>query len=331
MKRREFITLLGGAAAAWPNTGSAQLAAKRPVIAVLNATSPQSLSAYMDAFLQGMKAAGYTEGRDFDIVYAATKLGAAADLARLPELADALVALRPTIILAPVTAAAIAAKKATSTIPIVSPQMIDPVGLGLVKSHAQPGGNVTGLLASLESLPGKQIEMLREIAPDANKIGILVNVDNAQNAVQMRDALSAVTSTPVQLVPLEVRSAADIKLVFDTFKRDQLNGLLVSADPLFFVERRRIAAFAANALLPAIYSVREHVEDGGLLSYGINRKSSYQRAAYFVDRILKGKKASDLPIELPTRLELVINLKAAKALGLTIQEAFLLRADEVIE
>jgi putative tryptophan/tyrosine transport system substrate-binding protein len=242
-----------------------------------------------------------------------------------------LVALHPTIILAPVTAAALAAKKITSTIPIVSPQMIDPIGLGLIESHARPSSNVTGLLASLDSLPGKQIEILREVVPSAARIGVLVNIGNAQNPVQMREALTAVRSSPVTLVPMEVRSGDGIHLAFDALARKPVNGLLVFADPLFFAERRRIASLVAAARLPAIYSLREHVEDGGLLSYGINRMASYRRAAYYVNRILKGEKPADLPVELPTKLELVVSLITAKSLGLTIPESFLVRADEVIE
>jgi putative ABC transport system substrate-binding protein len=328
LQRRSFLALLGGAAAsAWPLSARAQTPTKRPLIGVLNANTQQGNSVYIGYFLQRLKELGYNEGRDIDIVYRHADF----DVGRLPLLADELVQLKPTVIMAPVTASAIAAKKATATIPIVAAQLIDPVGLGLVASHPRPGGNVTGILASLESLPGKQIELLREVVPSATRIGILVNASNAQNLIQVRDTKSATGKMPIELISVEIQSAGELEAAFTTMAHQHIEALLVLADSIFLGERRRIGAMAAAARLPTIYPLRDHVEDGGLISYAINRRDNFRRAADYVDKILKGAKASDLPVELPVRFELVVNLKAAKAIGLTIPEIFLVRADEVIE
>jgi len=241
------------------------------------------------------------------------------------------VRLKPRLILDGQTAAAVAAKQVTTTIPIIAAQLIDPVGFGLVVSEARPGGNVTGILASLDSLPGKAIEILREIAPQASRIGVLVNVSNPQNPGQARDATVATANSAVNVVPVEVRSVDDLDTAFATLARERVQAVLVLPDSLFAAERRRIATLAIAGRLPTMSSERYYVEEGALISYGVNRQESYHRAAAYVDKILKGAKPEDLPVELPTKLELVINLKTAKELGLTVPPELLRRADEAIE
>ena len=249
----------------------------------------------------------------------------------MPELASELVRLRPDIIVTSNTTAAVAAKKGTSIIPIVSAAMIEPVERGLVASHAHPAGNLTGILISLDTLLGKQLELGVELLPEAKKVGAPINVTSVASAIQQRDAERVAAALRVQLIPVEVRTKDEVEKALRALANEGVHVAVVHTDPIFYSERRRIAAVSEALKLPVIYGLREHVEDGGLMSYGIDLRANWRRAADFVDKILKGSKAADLPVELPSKLELVINLKTAKALDLTVPPSLLARADEVIE
>ncbi len=326
MQRREFITLLGGAVA-WPDVVFAQRTERVARIGCLVSGSQDSHGQFVNAFRQALGQLGYVEGRDFmlDLRWAEGRVE------RLPALADELARLAPDVVVTAIAAAAIAAKQAMPTIPIVSASLSDPIGLGLVASHNRPGGNVTGILITVDGLVGKQLELAREVVPGASRIGMLVNMRNPSNAVQRRDAEAAAPALGIDLVPVDVRSPEDVDAAFQTLTRERSAFVLVLSDLIFVTGRRRIAEMAIAARLPTMYGLREFAEAGGLVSYGIDVRENWRRAAYFVDRILKGEKPADLPVELPTKFELVINLKTAKALGLTVPPSLLARADEVIE
>ena len=325
MKRREFIALVGGGAA-WPLATFAQVSARRRIVAVLMGGS--STNTYLlNVFVQGMQELGYVEGRDIDVV---SRYGEG-DLTRMPALATELIRYNPAVLVTGTLAGTLAIKQATATIPIVNPSIADLNNFGLVESQARPGGQVTGILVTLDTLPGKQLELLLEALPGAKRIGTLLNISNPVTEVYLRNAEAAATTLGVKLVPVEVRLPPDIDIAFQRFAQERVAAVLVAAEVLVLSERKRIAALAAAARLPAIYGYREHVEDGGLMSYGINVRESFRRAAAFVDKILKGAKPGDLPVELPTKFELVINRKTAKALGITLPSTLLARADEVIE
>ena len=326
MQRREFIIGLGGAVA-WPDVVFAQRTERVARIGCLVSGSQDSHGQFVNAFRQALGQLGYVEGRDFmlDLRWAEGRVE------RLPALADELARLAPDVVVTAIAAAAIAAKQAMPTIPIVSASLSDPIGLGLVASHNRPGGNVTGILITVDGLVGKQLELAREVVPGASRIGMLVNMRNPSNAVQRRDAEAAAPALGIDLVPVDVRSPEDVDAAFQTLTRERSAFVLVLSDLIFVTGRRRIAEMAIAARLPTMYGLREFAEAGGLVSYGIDVRENWRRAAYFVDRILKGEKPADLPVELPTKFELVINLKTAKALGLTVPPALLARADEVIE
>jgi putative ABC transport system substrate-binding protein len=330
MRRREFITLLGGAAAsscAWPFAALAQAPARRPRITFLAASQPRPTARVADAFLEGMRALGYTEGRDFEIEYR----WAEGYLERLPALAEESVRRGTDVIVVGNIQSVIAARDATKTIPIVSALLDDPVALGLIKSDAKPGGNVTGLLSSLPGLPAKQLELVRDLLPGTTRIGLLVNPTNVSDLSQRQEMETAGAAMAVKLIPIEARRPEDLDPVFPALARERVDILIVLRDPLFFTQRRALAAAALASRLPTIYPFREPVDDGGLISYGINVSQNYRRSADYVVKILKGAKPGDLPVEFPTKLELVINLPTAKALGLTVPLPLIARADEVIE
>ena len=324
MKRREFISLIGGAAFVLPSAVLAQVSPGRPLIAVLGAGSAGTL---VSDFSQGLQELGYVEGRNIDIVYRY----ADGDQERLPLLADELVRLKPDVIVTGSTDATLAVKQATAAIPIVSTALTDPVAFGLVESQARPGRQVTGILTTLESLPGKQLELALELVPGATKIGMLLNTKNRVHAPQQRDVKAAANALRVTLVPIDIRAANELNAGFQTLVRERVELVLMLADALFYSERRQIADLAAAAQLPSMYTYREYAIAGGLVTYGINLRESSRRAAAYVDKILKGSKPGDLPVEFPTKLEMVLNLKTAKALGITIPPVVLARADEVIE
>ena len=250
---------------------------------------------------------------------------------RLPELAQAAVRLNPDVILAVPTPAAVAAKAVTATIPIVCFMLADEVRLGLVASDARPGGNVTGLAMRLDGMAGKQFELATEVLPSAKKIGVLVNIASSDAATQLSDVDAASAALKVDHTVAEVRKPDELEAAFRHLATERVGSIVVLYDALFFQERRRIASLVESAQLPAIYGARDHVAAGGLVSYGVSLRSNAYRSAAYFDKIFKGAKPGDLPIEFPTKLELVINLKAAKALGLEIPPSLLARADEVIE
>ena len=326
MRRRQFITLAGGAVMAWPLAARAQ--ARRPLVGYLAGAAPASVmrSTTALAFVNGLREQGYVEGRDLDIAYKFAE----GFLDRLPALAEQLVKLGPDAILAPTTFSAVAAKAASPTVPIVCPLLENPVRVGLVASENQPGGNVTGLLRYVDGLAGKQVELARELIPGVARIGVLINSGNS-DLTGWRDVEIAGSALAIEVLPFEVGAPNDLDAAFAKIAGARVEAIVVLADPMFFSERRRIIISATAARLPTIWSTRIFAEDDGLLSYGIDEADSFRRAAGYVAKILKGAKAGELPVELPVKFELLINLRTAKALGLDVPAALLARADEVIE
>jgi putative tryptophan/tyrosine transport system substrate-binding protein len=326
MRRREFITLLGSTAA-WPLAAGAQQAAKPPLIAYLSVVSRERTSREIGGFLRGLHELDYVEGRDFDIAYRF----ADGRVDRSGALAAELLSLKPSVIFAVVTPAAVAAKALTPTLPIVCPLLADPIGFGLIASDAHPGGNVTGVRFRIDGLAGKQLEYVLQIVPDAKKVGMLVNVASGV-IIDRQEVEATAQKLGVELIPAEVRAPDDLDQAFHTMAgAAQAEAAVALVDGMMFNERARIANLAATARLPVVYGFRDHVDAGGLISYGVNLAANFHRAATHVVKILKGAKPGDLPVEFPTKLELVVNLKAAKALALAIPPTLLATADEVIE
>jgi len=327
MHRREFIALAGGAAVAWPRAGLAQGPARRPLVGFLAGQTSAAGARYTDVFVQRMREIGYAERRDIDFAY----FHAEGDMARLPALAAELARLRPGVVVATNIQATVAMRQVTGTIPIVGTVLTDPVALGLVATQARPGGNVTGILLGADTLPGKQLALAVEILRGSARMGMLLNAGSPTLASQRKSVEESAAVLATALVPVEIAAASELEAAFRTLSRERVDGAIVVGDPMFFFERSRIADLAIAARLPTVFGLREHVEAGGLMSYGVDQRANFRRAAELVDRILKGMKPGELPLELPTRFELVINLKTAKAIGITIPEQFLVRADEVIE
>jgi putative ABC transport system substrate-binding protein len=312
---------------AWPYGLIAQVSIKRPLVALLHGQSAASASPVVTAFAQRMQELGYVAGRDVDIVYRY----ADGDLARGAVLVDEVIRLKPDVVITSNTQLAIATRQATASIPIVAANITDPVGFGLVTSHARPGGNVTGILATLDTLPEKQLALAAEVIRGAVKMGMLVNAGFQAHAIHRKGSEAAAAALAIRLVPVEVRMADDFDAAFQFMARERVDGVLVLQDPMSLTERRRIATLAIAARLPTMFGFREHVEAGGLMSYGIDLRGNLRRAADYVDKILKGTKPADLPVELPTKFELVVNLKTAKALGIDVPLHVQQLADEVIE
>ena len=327
MKRREFITLLGGAAA-WPCVAAAESAKKPPVVGMLVQGTPAQVKGMRlrQSFLDGMRALGYIEGRDFDIV-----ARVAETTGDLPRLAKELVQLNPDVILASASANALAAKTATSTIPIVVPALGNPVALGLIATDARPGGNLTGIMPYVKGLSSKQLELAREIVPGALKIGIVKDSTDVKAIGQWDEIEATAPKLDIKIVSADVQKPEDVELAFKKFEAENVGVVVVLQSNLLILERARIAANAAATRLPTVYGYREHVEAGGLISYGVNLDYCFRRAATYVHKILKGTLVADLPVEFPTKLEFVINLKTARALSLDLPPTLLVRADEVIE
>jgi putative ABC transport system substrate-binding protein len=324
--RREFITLIGGAAAAWPLAVRAQQPGKLPTIGFLGTATPAAWGAFTVAFVQRMRQLGWIEGRTVAIEYR----WAENRTERYAEIAAEFVRLKVDIIVT-VGIAVPALKQATSVIPIVFAVDADPVGGGLVASLARPGGNVTGLSNQQTDLAGKRLELLREVVPGLRPLAILADVGWRGALQEMGEVHAAAHALGIEIADtLEIRRAEDIAPAFGALK-GRAQALYVCAGPLVNATRLRINTFAMGARLPTIYPNRIYLEGGGLISYGINNADLFRRAGDYVDKILRGAKPADLPVEQPTKFEMVINLATAKALGLTIPEAFLLRADEVIE
>jgi putative ABC transport system substrate-binding protein len=329
MTRREFITLLGGAAVSFgcPLAARAQPAGKVWRIGVLETVSAALNAANFDAFRRGMRELGYVEGRNYLIEYRSADGRAE----RFAALAAELVALPVDLIVTRGTPAALAAKQATATIPVVMAAIGEPVGTGVVARLAQPGGNITGFSALITELSAKRVELLKETIPGVARAGFVSNMSNPVIPPQWEATKSAAQLLGIGVELLDVRADADIARAFETATRLRLGALLVGVDGVTQAHHQLIVDQAARLKIPAIYASREFVEAGGLMAYNASYSHLYYRAAGLVDKILKGARPGDLPVEQPTKFELLINLKAAKALGLDVPQMLLARADEVIE
>src|SRR5262245_54761943 len=326
MRRREFITLIGGAAAVWPLAARAQQGGM-PVIGYLNSRSRDTDTPLLAAFHRGLNETGYVEGQNVAIEYR----WADGQYDRLPVLATDLVRRRVIVMAATSTPAALAAKAATSAIPIVFTTAADPIAVGLVDSLSRPRGNATGVNIYLSDLGAKRLELLRQLVPNAAVIGMLVNPNFPDAESQSNDVQEAARTLGQQVRIVNANSEDDFDGAFATFVELKADALLVSTDALFLNRREQLVALAARHKIPAIYFGREFVVAGGLTSYAANLADGYRQAGIYVGRILKGAKPGDLPVVQPTKFDLVINLKTAKALGLTIPDKVLALADEVIE
>ena len=326
MRRREFISLLGGAAAAWPLAARAQQPAM-PVIGFLSGTSPET--ARLRAFRQGLKDAGFIEGENVAIEYR----WADDQTDRLPALAAELAQRRVAVIAAiGGIPPALAAKAATTTIPIVFLVGVDPVGLGLVASLARPGGNLTGINVFASEMASKRLELLRALVPGAIRIGVLVDPTNASGTdATLRDVGAAARTMGLQIQVLNASTSLELDAAFATLVRERSDALIVGSTPFLFDRRVQLAQLAARHAVPAIYQDRHHAEVGGLISYGASLGDAYRHVGVYTGRILKGAKPADLPVVQSTRFELVLNAPTARMLGLTVPDALLATADEVIE
>ena len=326
LRRREFIALLGGTAAAWPFAARAQQAGRLPTIGFLGASTPALASQRVAAFAQRLHELGWIEGRTVAIEYR----WAEGHFKRSPEMIAEFVRLKVDVIVTHATANIIAAKQATPAIPIVFAVAADPIGTGLVASLARPGGNVTGLSIQATDLAGKRLGLLREVVPALRRLAILVNAGNPASVLEKHEVEAAARTLGLAAVTSQILNAEDIAPTFEALK-GRADALYVCADPLVNTNRGRISTLALSARLPMMLDNREFVAAGGLMSYGPNFPDLFRRAADYVDKILRGTKPADIPVEQPTKFDLVINLTTAKALGLTVPPTLLARADEVIE
>jgi putative ABC transport system substrate-binding protein len=332
MRRREFITFIGSAAAAiWPGLLHAGASSKRPIIAIFGMV-PVSKEAepymeFLSQFPQGLQELGYVLGRDLDIQLHVGD----GNRDHWPAVLEEIVQLKPDVALAVATFEAVTLRKATSTIPIVCPALADAVHLGLIASEARPAGNVTGIEPYVAGLPAKQIELAREIVPGASTIGLLTNSDDPKGAGQAPEVEAAGRAVGLKMVAADANRPEDIEGALREFAASRADVVIVLQTSLLLLNCPQIAASALAMRLPTVYGYREHVMAGGLVSYGVDLRWCYHRAAYFVDKILHGTPPGYLPIEFPTKFPLVINVKTAKALGLTIPPTLLARADEIIE
>ena len=326
MRRRDFISLVGATAAAWPVASLAQQPSKMRRIGFLGTSTSAIMSQWTAAFVQRLRELGWIEGRDIAIEY---RYGEGRN-ERFAEIASEFVRAKVDIIVTYATPAIAAAKEATSVIPIVFAAAADPVGTGLVASLARPGGNVTGMSVQFTDLAGKKLELLREVVPRLRRLAIMANVGAPGAVLEMREAQAVARAVGLDVATVEIRGAGDIAPAFETLK-DRAEALYVASDPLLNINRIRINILALGARLPTMHGVREYVEAGGLMSYGASIPDLFRRAADLVDKILHGAKPGDIPVEQPTKYDLVVNLITAKALGLTIPPMLLSRADEVIE
>jgi len=327
IKRREFITLLGGAAIAWPLAARAQRSAM-PVIGFLHSSSPEPNAAFVAAFRKGLSEAGFVEDQNVAIEFR----WAAGKVDQLPDLAADLIRRQVAVIATPAsTPAALAGKAATTTIPIVFATGGDPVALGLVRSLNRPGGNATGISFQTVELLGKQLEMLRDVAPQSRRFAALVDphYEYADAIVTSLRAGAGSLGVPIEI--LRATTVGEIDASFANLAQKPGSALLISSSPFFTGRRTQLATLAARYTIPAIYGVREFAENGGLMSYGPDFANIYQQAGIYTGRILKGEKPADLPVQRPTKFELVINLTTARAIGITVPDKLLALADEVIE
>jgi putative ABC transport system substrate-binding protein len=325
VKRREFITLLGGAATAWPVAVTAQQSPKLPTIGFLGVSTPSAWSDWVAAFAQRLRELGWVEGRTVAIEYR----WAEGRRERFVEIAAEFARLKVDVI---VTAGSgvLATAQATSVIPIVFAVAVDPVGSGLVASLARPGGNVTGLSMQSTDLAGKRLELLREVIPHLRRLAVVANPDYPAAVLEIGEVQTAANALGIHASAIQIRRAEDIAPAFQKF-RSEAQALYLCGDALINANHTRINTLAVGARLPTIYPNRSYLAGGGLMSYGVNNADLFRRAADYVDRILRGAKPAELPVEQPTKFELVINLTAARALGLEVPPTLLARADEVIE
>ena len=326
LRRREFITLLGGAAAGWPLAARGQQPVKLPTIGYLGAGTRLVESLRIAAFVERLRELGWIEGRTIAIDYHWPE----GRNERLAEIAAELVRLKVDIIVTAGTPQTLAAKHATSVIPIVFAGVGDPVGAGVVATLARPGGNATGLSMQQTDTAGKRLELLREVIPSLRRLAIMANSDNLSTALDMREAQAAARALGLEAVTSEIRRRADIATAFDALK-GRVEALYICNDPLLGTNRVHIITLALGMRLPAMFAARENVEAGGLMSYGSSFSDIYRRTAELVDKILRGAKPAEVPVEQPTKFEFVINAITAKALGLEIPPTLLSLADEVIE
>jgi len=326
VRRREFITLLSGAAAAWPLAARAQQPAKVPRIGFLFYGSPGP-SPGIDAFRQGLRELGYIEGQNIAVEYrfASGRVG------QLPELAAELVRLKLDVIVTPTTPASVAAKQATNTIPIVIAGIADAVGAGLITNLARPDGNVTGLTSISAELGGKRLELLKGVVPKASRVAVLHDPADRSNVLILKELQAAAPALGLTLQPLEVQGPGEFEGAFIAMSRERADALFGAPGVLTFEHRKTVVALAAKSRIPTLWGHRQFVDVGGLMSYAVNFYDQCRRAATYVDQILKGSKPADLPVEQPTKFEFILNLKTAKALGLEIPPTLLALADEVIE
>jgi ABC-type uncharacterized transport system substrate-binding protein len=326
LNRRKFISLLGGMAATWPLAAWAQQAAKLPTIGFLGQSTRSAASEWTAAFVQRLRELGWTDGRNVAIEYR----WAEGREERFAEIAAEFVRLKVDIIVTSGTPQVVAAKQATSVIPIVFAAAGDPVAGGLVASLARPGGNATGLSSLVADLAGKRLELLREFVPGLGCLAIMANVGNPLSVLEMREVQAAAGTLGLEVHTLEIRRAQDIAPAFEALK-GRADALYVCIDALVNANRIRINTSALGARLPTMHGSRDYVEAGGLMSYGPNYPDLFRRSADYVDKILHGAKPGDIPVEQPTKFDLVVNLTTAKALGLDVPPTLLARADEVIE
>jgi putative tryptophan/tyrosine transport system substrate-binding protein len=326
VRRREFIKVIAGSMVVWPLAARAQPLGKPATIGLLLPNTVAVDAPRVGALMRRLRELGWIEGRNIAVEYR----WAEGRTERLTEFAAEFVRLQVDVIVTSATTTSLAVKQATSTIPIVFAAVGDPVGAGLVASLARPGGNVTGFSLQQSDTASKRLEMLRDVVPGLHQVAIIANIDNASAMLDMREALTAARKFGLETVKLEIRRPEDIAAAIDALKV-RANALYVCNDPLVATNRVRISTLALGARLPTMFNAEEYVEAGGLLSYGPNFPDLYRRTAEYVDRILRGTKPADLPIEQPTKFDLIVNLTTAKALGLTISESFLIRADRVIE
>jgi putative ABC transport system substrate-binding protein len=326
MRRRGFICFIGAAATAWPLSARAQQSVKQRTIGFLGSSTPSAMSQWVAAFVQRLRDLGWIEGGTVTIEYR----WAEGRSSRAVEIAAEFVQLKVDVIVTYGTSPVLAAKQATSVIPIVFAAANDPVGAGLVASLARPDGNVTGLSVQQVDAAGKRLELLREVVPGLRRLAIMANIGNPGAALEMGEAQAAAGTLGLEVTTIEIRRGEDIAPGFDTLK-GQVEALYVCTDPLVITNRARIQTSAMGARLPTVYNSREYVETGGLMSYGPNFLGQWRRTAEIVDKILRGAKPGDIPVEQPTKFDLVLNLTTAKVLGLTIPSTLIARADEVIE
>jgi putative ABC transport system substrate-binding protein len=327
MRRRKFVALLGGVVIAWPFAARAQHGGKIPRVGFMGNSTAALEANLIGPFREGLREHGYEEGRNVEIVFR----WAEGRYERFPALIAELIAANVDVIVSAGTPAALALKKATSTLPVVMAAVGDPVGTGNVPNLARPGGNITGLSGVAPDLEGKRLELLREIVPHLANVAFFLNPANDFHTASMRQALTAARALNIKLHPCEVSRSEDLDAAFASIVNEKPDGLLILADRIFLHNRQRMMDFAIEHRLPSVNAYRELVDAGGLTSYGPSYEDMHRRAASYVDRILKGARPGDLPVEQPTRFTLVVNLKAAKALGLEVPPTLLARADEVIE